>query len=111
MEQEGYRYFFFLWDGEKAGYMGVRRDGDTLFLSKLYLKKEFRGKKISRTALEFMQDICRREDLKKIWLTCNKNNGNSLAVYRALGFSVVRAQVSDIGGGFVMDDYVLEQRA
>lgn len=111
MEQEGYRYFFFLWDGEKAGYMGVRRDGDTLFLSKLYLKKEFRGKKISRTALEFMQDICRREDLKKIWLTCNKNNGNSLAVYRALGFSVVRAQVSDIGGGFVMDDYVLERRA
>lgn len=109
MEREEYRYFFFLWDGEKAGYMGVRRDGDTLFLSKLYLKKVFRGRKISRAALEFMQDLCRREGLGKIWLTCNKYNENSLAVYRALGFVTARAQVSDIGNGFIMDDYVLEQ--
>ena len=109
MEQEGYRYFYFLWDGEKAGYMGIRKDGDTLFLSKLYLRKEFRGRKISRAALEFMQDVCRRESLGKIWLTCNKYNNNSLAVYHALGFTVERAQVADIGSGFVMDDYVLSQ--
>lgn len=109
MEREGYRYYFFLWDGEKAGYTGIRRDGDTLFLSKLYVRKEYRGRRISRAALEFMQDICRRESLGKIWLTCNKHNDNSLAVYRALGFVTARAQVSDIGSGFAMDDYVLEQ--
>ncbi len=110
MELEGYRYYFFLWDGEKAGYMGLRCDADALFLSKLYLKKEFRGRKISRAALKFMQDVCRRENLGKIWLTCNKYNSNSLAVYRALGFVTARSQVSDIGGGFAMDDYVLERR-
>lgn len=109
IEQEGYRYFYFLWDGEKAGYMGIRKDGNTLFLSKLYLQKKFRGRKIARAALEFMQDVCRRESLGKIWLTCNKYNSNSLAVYHALGFTVDRAQVSDIGGGFAMDDYVLSQ--
>ena len=110
MEREGYRYFYFLWDDEKAGYMGFRRDGDALFLSKLYLKKEFRGRKIARAALDFMLDVCRRESLAKIRLTCNKYNAGSLAVYRALGFATARAQVSDIGGGFVMDDYVLERQ-
>jgi RimJ/RimL family protein N-acetyltransferase len=110
MEQEGYRYFYFLWDGEKAGYLGIRRDGDTLFLSKLYLKKEFRGRGIARAAFDFLEDLCRRESLKKIWLTCNKYNDSSLAVYRALGLTTVRSQVTDIGSGFVMDDYVLERQ-
>lgn len=111
MEREGYRYFYFLWDGEKAGYMGIRRDGDSLFLSKLYLKKEFRGRKISRAALAFLRNLCRRESLGSIWLTCNKYNAGSLAVYRALGFTGLRAQKTDIGGGFAMDDYVLTLKA
>ncbi len=111
MEHDGYGYYFFLWDGEKAGYMGVRRDGDALFLSKLYVKKEFRGRKISRAALEFLFDICRKEKLGRVWLTCNKYNAAALAAYRALGFENVRPQVSDIGGGYVMDDYILERAA
>lgn len=108
MDSEGYEYYFFLWDGEKAGYTGIRKDGDSLFLSKLYVKKEYRGRKISRAAIEFLLDCCHQENLKKIWLTCNKYNSNTLAVYKALGFTVARAQVTDIGEGYVMDDYVLE---
>ena len=88
MEREGYVYYFFLWDGEKAGYMGVRAEGDALFLSKLYLKKEFRGRKISRAATDFLLGVCRERGLPK-----------------------VRLQVTDIGNGYVMDDYVLERAA
>ena len=36
MEHDGYHYYFFLYDGQKAGYTGIRRDGDSLFLSKIY---------------------------------------------------------------------------
>lgn len=111
MDSDGYEYYFFLWDGDKAGYTGVRKDGDSLFLSKLYVKKEYRGRKISRAAIEFLLDYCHQENLKKIWLTCNKYNSNTLAVYKALGFTVARAQVTDIGEGYVMDDYVLELTA
>ena len=111
MEREGYVYYFFLWDGEKAGYMGVRAEGDALFLSKLYLKKEFRGRKISRAATDFLLGVCRERGLPKVRLTCNKYNAAALAAYRALGFRNVRPQVTDIGNGYVMDDYVLERAA
>ena len=33
-----------------------------------------------------MEDLCRREGLRKIWLTVNKNNDGSIACYRARGF-------------------------
>lgn len=109
MEREGFRYFFFLWDGERAGYLCFRPEADALFLSKLYVRKEFRGRKIARAATDFLLGICREKKLGAVRLTCNKHNAPSLAAYRALGFRTVRPQVTPIGGGFVMDDYVLEQ--
>ncbi|MCI1954768.1 MAG: GNAT family N-acetyltransferase [Oscillospiraceae bacterium] len=108
MEHEGFRYYFFLWDGGKAGYTGIRKDGASLFLSKLYVRKEYRGRKIARAAVGFLLGLCRKEGLEKIWLTCNRHNTGALGAYRALGFSVTRRQVTDIGSGFVMDDDVLE---
>jgi ribosomal protein S18 acetylase RimI-like enzyme len=53
-------------------------------------------------------EICKLRNLKTIWLTCNRNNTESLAVYEHLGFKKVREEVADIGNGFVMDDYIME---
>lgn len=50
MANEGYHYYFFLYDGQKAGYTGIRRDGDSLFLSKIYVEKSFRRKGLHPTA-------------------------------------------------------------
>ena len=79
-----------------------------LFLSKLYLHKDFRGQHLATKAVEFLKDYCRKKGLKKIWLTCNKYNSHTLDVYHHLGFVDVRTQVADIGNGFVMVDYILE---
>ena len=53
-------------------------------------------------------EICKMRNLKGIWLTCNRHNTDTLAVYEHLGFTKVREEVTDIGNGFVMDDYILE---
>jgi ribosomal protein S18 acetylase RimI-like enzyme len=37
----------------------------------------------------------------------NRNNHNAIGAYRKHGFQVRASQVKDIGGGFVMDDYVM----
>ena len=37
----------------------------------------------------------------------NKYNDNTLSIYSHLGFEITDEQVADIGGGFVMDDYIL----
>jgi ribosomal protein S18 acetylase RimI-like enzyme len=104
----GYRYYLFSFEYTFAGFAGVHKENGSLFLSKLYVHKDFRGKKIASHMLQKFIEICKLRELKKIWLTCNRNNTTTLAVYEHLGFLKVREEVSDIGNGYVMDDYILE---
>lgn len=105
----GYQYYFFEWDGEIAGYTGIHPEENSLFLSKLYVKKEFRGKRIASFGIDFLIRLAQKERLHKIWLTCNRYNENTLNVYRHLGFQIVREEDNDIGNGFYMNDYILEK--
>ena len=107
VEEEGYEYYQTLVDGTLAGYIGIHPETDALFLSKLYLHKDYRGRHIATQAFHFLIDLCKKRGLKKIWLTCNKHNDSSLAVYHHLGFQVTDTQEADIGNGFIMDDYIM----
>lgn len=105
----GYEYYQIIDNGELCGYCGIHQEEDgRLFLSKLYLKKEARGRHLATQAFEFLKNLCKERHLSSIWLTCNKHNENTLAVYRHLGFKTIAAQEADIGNGFIMDDYILE---
>lgn len=108
--QEGYEYYQLLADGCLCGYLGVHAQDGELFLSKLYIEQAHRGQGIARRAFAFLQDLCARRGLHRIWLTCNKHNENTLAVYRHLGFKTIDTQQADIGGGYIMDDYIMEYR-
>ena len=108
---EGYVYYLMLARGEPAGYLAYVRDPDgvSLQLSKIYVRQEQRGSGLGRAGLELVQDHCLQLGLDRIRLTVNKNNSDSIAWYRRMGFEYAGAQVADIGGGFVMDDYVLHK--
>lgn len=107
--EEGYLYYFLMCGGKPVGYSGVKPEKDALFLSKIYIKKEYRGKKLARFAMEQYVAYCRKNGLRKIWLTVNRHNSNTIAVYRKMGFETVREQVTEIGGDYVMDDYIMEK--
>ena len=107
---EGYEYYQIRADGHLAGYTGIHPEDGRLFLSKLYLHKDFRGRHLATRTVDFLKELCRDRGLSLIWLTCNRHNSNTLAVYHHLGFQTVREQKADIGGGFVMDDYILEMQ-
>ena len=104
----GYEYFLFSYDYTFAGFAGIHEEDNALFLSKLYVDKEFRGMGIASYMFQKFIEICKMRNLNKIWLTCNRNNTTTIAIYEHLGFRKVREQVTDIGNGFVMDDYVFE---
>ena len=104
----GYEYFLFSYDYTFAGFAAIEERGDELFLSKLYVDEEFRGKGIGKYMFQKFVEIAKMRNLKKIWLTCNRNNTNSIAIYEHLGFKKVREEVTDIGNGFVMDDFIFE---
>lgn len=104
----GYEYYQ-LFDGDNfCGYCGIHPEDGKLFLSKLYLKKEARGRHLATQAFAFLKSLCQERRLCSIWLTCNKHNESSLAVYRHLGFQIIDTQEAEIGNGFIMDDYIME---
>ncbi len=106
----GYEYFLFSYEYTFAGFASIHEKDGSMFLSKLYVHKDLRGKKIASYMLKNFADTAKLRGLDKIWLTCNKNNKNALEVYKHLGFEIVREEVTDIGEGYVMDDYVLEYK-
>lgn len=105
---DGYEYFLISNDYMMSGYTGVKEQDGSLFLSKLYLLKDSRGQHLSTEVFGYLVDLAKERKLDKIWLTCNKYNSHTLDVYKHLGFEIVRDEVTDIGNGFVMDDYILE---
>lgn len=107
IEEDGYEYYQMRIGSVLAGYIGVHPEEEALFLSKLYIKKDCRGQHLATAAFQFLISLCRERGMKRIWLTCNKHNDNTLAVYDHLGFKITDEQVADIGNGFVMDDYIL----
>lgn len=109
---EGYRYYIVEYDSRYAGYFAVLedREANTLFLSKLYVHRDFRGKGIARVCISYIEDICRALGLTKVWLTVNKYNDLAIRAYEKMGFVVVDSMTQDIGNGFIMDDYKMEKK-
>ena len=105
MRNSGYVYYIAYCDGVMCGYCGICPDEDEIFLSKLYIHKDYRGKKIAREFLNRV--IVDYPDSKKIWLTVNKHNADTIAAYKKMGFTITDEQRADIGNGYFMDDYIM----
>lgn len=108
INNENYTYFYMIFDDKKAGYIGVSRKKDYLFLSKIYITKECRHMGLGTKAFEFIKDFAKNNNYESIRLTVNKNNKSAINVYNKWGFKTIDSVVVDIGNGFVMDDYIME---
>ena len=106
---EGYQYFIINYEKTSVGYLLFIKEKNSLFLSKIYILSNYRGKKIGKAAMSFIEDRAEKLNCNKIKLTVNKNNSNSIAAYEKIGFIKKGAIVMDIGNGFVMDDYKMEK--
>lgn len=92
-----------------VGYFSYYIKEEALFLSKLYVLSSSRGKGIGKSALSFLETETIKLGLKKIQLTVNKYNSNSINAYQKMGFVTIKDIVQDIGAGYVMDDFVMEK--
>ncbi|UPW17235.1 GNAT family N-acetyltransferase [Agarivorans sp. TSD2052] len=107
IEAEQYHYYFIQQAGINVGYIGVQRNEQQLFLSKIYVHSAYRGQGFAKQAMAFIQDLARGFALKRIELTVNRHNHGTIAAYQKMGFVKVAEQCSDIGQGYVMDDWVM----
>jgi len=107
---KGYRYVVVQRGQQAVGYIAYRfeDDGEAVMISKLYLLPSLHGKGIGRQMLQHVKNDAFRRGAKRITLFVNKNNTKAIAAYERFGFAKVEAVVTDIGGGFAMDDYRME---
>ncbi len=94
-----------------VGYTGghVEPETNRFFISKIYLFARERGHGYASEVVRFYDRLCRDRGLKGSYLTVNKHNDQAVEVYKAKGFKTIDAVETDIGGGFVMDDYIMEK--
>lgn len=92
-----------------VGYFSIKKESNTIFISKFYVLKDFRKKGIGKTAIEFIQNKAQNLNCTSISLTVNKNNTNSINAYKSIGFQIKEDIVTPIGNGFVMNDYKMEK--
>jgi GNAT superfamily N-acetyltransferase len=79
-------------------------------IDRLYVLPEHQGKGVGHLFIERIADIARMAGFYTLTLNVNKNNKSAIAVYERNGFAVRDSVVNDIGGGFVMDDFVMEKK-
>jgi diamine N-acetyltransferase len=108
--RSGYCYSLFQDEaGHAIGYMAFLIEKEELFLSKMYIHKNARGRGYGTAALKYIEAQGRQQHCRKAWLTVNKKNTDSIRVYQRWGFEICGPLLKDIGGGFVMDDYTMEK--
>ena len=114
IEQRGVVYALIECEGEGAiGYLGLERQpgSDVLFISKLYLKRSHHGRGLGQQSLEWIRHHAAAQSCHTLRLRVNKANTTAIRSYLRAGFQIVEDICSDIGNGFVMDDYLLERTA
>ena len=107
--KSGYRYYSMLHDDHLVGYLSYEKREEALFLSKIYVLKEWRGKGIGKAAIKFVHEEAEKLTCKKVSLTVNRFNTDSIKAYERAGFIKKGKLVQDIGHGYIMDDYLMEK--
>lgn len=83
-------------------------DQATVFkLHKLYLLPERHGRGLGNRLLQHCEREVRKLGGQQLILSVNKRNAKAIAVYKRNGFAVAESVVTDIGNGFVMDDFIM----
>lgn len=81
----------------------------TTKLDKLYVLPDRHGRGIGRRLIAHVEAAARADGARQVVLNVNKHNATAIAAYGACGYAVRDAVTVDIGGGFVMDDFVMER--
>lgn len=112
---KGYIYYMLMADNELAGYMCILFQSDCVYLSRLYIKAEYRRQGLARRAINYFDILFSSPDngydyIKIIRLNVERKNSFAINVYEHLGFYKVKSVDKNIGGGFVCNDYVMERK-
>ncbi len=108
-QQNGTRFSLLRVAGRSIGFSAWRHEPDTAFLDKLYLHPGFHGKGLGRWLIEASCRQMANEGVDRVRLRVNRYNHPAIRAYERAGFRVSGKDCQPIGGGFVMDDYLMNR--
>jgi ribosomal protein S18 acetylase RimI-like enzyme len=96
-------------DGELAGFAAwyVTDRPAEAKLDKLYVLQSLQRGGVGGQLIACVEGHARAAGARTLVLNVNKNNTQAIRAYEKRGFTIREAVVVDIGGDFVMDDYVM----
>ena len=91
-----------------SGFASIGPAGEGVMkLHKLYVLPELQGRGLGSRLLRHCENEAARLGASRLILAVNKRNTKAIAAYERNGYKVIESVVNDIGGGFVMDDFVM----
>lgn len=94
-----------------VGYLSFEKvpNEAVVFINKLYVLPQMHGRGLGAAALSWTADRARELEADRLQLRVNKKNATAIRSYLRGGFTFKEDVVTDIGSGYVMDDFVLEK--
>ncbi len=102
-------YELVIYNQESIGYLSYQYEENKsrIKLNKLYLLPEYHSQGIGQAMLNRAEEVSQQYNVKQIYLTVNKNNKKAIKAYEKFGFILSESIINDIGGGHVMDDFIM----
>jgi diamine N-acetyltransferase len=92
------------------GFISYQLEADSrVKLNKLYILPDFQRRGIGRHAMSHVLERARSLGGTSVWMQVNKRNHAAVAAYQRAGFAIDKEAVFDIGGGYVMDDFLMSK--
>ncbi|OJJ14814.1 hypothetical protein BKI52_40355 [marine bacterium AO1-C] len=102
---KNYHYYLLCLDEQVTGYLGIQIQQPNVHLSKLYILKKFRGHKIGKAALEFVDVQAQARQCTSIDLYVNKLNEDTINIYQKAGYAIHQLVAHTYDNGHVEEDY------
>ena len=110
LQREGLWWSKLMIGDEMAGFASYFLTGvaGEMKIDKLYVHPRHQRRGYGGMLIAQVRDVARSRGCDRLMLAVNRNNHGAIAAYLKHGFRVADAVMKDIGGGFVMDDYIME---
>lgn len=108
--KRGVEYYILTVDGKDNGYTAIENSGRNGYkLHKIYLSQSLQGKGLGKFLITEMEKIVKAYCASYLRLNVNREN-KAVDFYKSRGYEIVKTEDIDIGGGFFMNDYVMEKK-
>lgn len=116
MEDVNSSFFFLYADGVLAGYLKLNEalgqtdiyDGISLEIERIYVSKEFQGRKLGQYLMDQAVGIASQRNKTYVWLSVWEKNAHALPFYKRNGFYCIGTH-SFVMGDDAQTDYILRK--